>query len=436
MHIRFCLIRGVPVDKIWIKGARRLSGEINVHGAKNSSLPILSATILSPGQSIIHRCPKLSDVTIACDILSALGCKVKREGETVLVDSTDILEYAIPERLMCEMRSSIVFLGAMLGRIGRARVNFPGGCEIGQRPIDLHIAALEQMGVIVEEDHGFLDCRVDGKLQGASISLSFPSVGATENILLAACTAEGETVISNAAAEPEIVDLVSYLNACGARIRGAGENTIYIQGVPSLHSAEHEVIPDRIVAASYLCAGAITRGEVLVKNVNTSHLAGILSPLEEAGCRIRLADNSILLKMEKRPQAFRLIRTMPYPGFPTDAQPIFMALAAIAQGTSVFVENIFENRYKHVGEFIKMGAAINLEGKVAVVDGAKKLHGASVRATDLRGGAAMVIAGLAASGETVISQIEHIQRGYEHIESSFRSLGADIQRIREEKTVE
>lgn len=416
------------MEKIQIKGARRLCGEINVQGAKNSVLPILSATILVAGESILHHCPQLSDVKIACDILTSLGCRVKREGETISVDAKEVTSYNIPEALMSEMRSSIVFLGAILARTGRARVNFPGGCEIGQRPIDLHIFALQQMGVIVEEDHGFLNCHVDGRLKGASISLSFPSVGATENVLLASCLAEGETVLTNAATEPEIVDLINYLNSCGAKIRGAGKSTLYIEGVEALHGVEHKVIPDRIVAATYLCAGAITGGEVFLRGANSEHLAGILSPLEEIGCKIKAKPDSVLLKMDKRPQSFRFIRTMPYPGFPTDAQPVFMALSCLAEGTSVFVENIFENRYKHVGELIKMGASISLEGKVAIVDGVKELHGAHVKATDLRGGAAMVLAGLAAFGETTVSQIKYIDRGYEDITEAFRSLGADISR--------
>lgn len=419
------------MNKLFIRGGKRLTGEISVHGAKNSVLPLLSATILSAGESVLHNCPVLSDVEIACEILECLGCTVKREGATLIVNTSHLKQTQIPECLMTEMRSSIVFLGALLARTGRARVNFPGGCEIGQRPIDLHLQALRQMGVVIEEEHGFLNCTAPDSIKGTSISLSFPSVGATENIMLAACTAEGETVIHNAAGEPEIVDLANYLVSCGAKIRGAGENTIYIQGVSSLHSVEHTVIADRIVASSYLCAAAVTRGEVLLHNVQTTHLSGVLPLLEEAGCRIVSGKTSIYMNAPSRPKAIRLLRTMPYPGFPTDAQPILMAVTAIGDGTSVFIENIFENRFKHVGEFIKMGANIKLEGRVAIVEGVEELSGANLKATDLRGGAALIIAALSAKGESRISELQHIDRGYEKVELALGKLGADIQRIDE-----
>lgn len=411
-----------------IDGGAPLTGEISVHGAKNSSLPLLAATLLSAGRSVLHNCPELSDVDTACRILEHLGCSVEREGPTLTVDSSELSCSEIPEALMGEMRSSIVFLGAIAARLGTARVCFPGGCELGPRPIDLHLTALQQLGLEIQDDHGFLDCSVRGRLKGAKISLSFPSVGATENILLAACTAEGDTVINNAASEPEIVDLANFLNECGADIRGAGEQSILVCGVEKLHSAEHRVIPDRIVAATYLCCAAATGGELLVRDCCPAHLDSVFPILEEMGCKLIVGRESIYIKAKQHLHPVKIVRTMPYPGFPTDAQPPILSLAAIADGTSVFVENIFENRFKHVGELLKMGANIKVEGKVAVIEGVSSLSGANVRAYDLRAGAAMVVAGLAAHGRTTISDIQHIDRGYEQIDRDLRSLGAQISR--------
>lgn len=419
----------ISVDKLRIRGGSAVSGEIGVHGAKNSSLPLLAATILGTSESVLHNCPLLSDVDAACRILRYLGCKVKREGYTVMVDTSSLEHFDVPEELMREMRSSIVFLGAIIARLGCARLSFPGGCELGPRPIDLHLSALRQMGVEIREEHGYLDCKVDGRMKGASISLSFPSVGATENILLAAATAEGRTIISNAAQEPEIVDLADFLNQCGAKVSGAGKSTIVIEGVEKLSGAEHTVIPDRIVAATYLCCGAITGGELYVRHVEPYHLASVLPIIEQSGCRIRADADGIYLRSSGRLRALKTVRTMPYPGFPTDAQAPVMALTTVARGTSVFVENIFENRYKHVSELHRMGADIKVEGKVAVVEGVKQLYGATVEATDLRGGAAMLVAGLAAEGETIISNIRHIERGYEQIDANLRQLGADITKL-------
>lgn len=419
------------VDQLRIRGGLRVAGEISVHGAKNSSLPLLAATILGKSQSILHNCPRLSDVDAAVRILSYLGCPVERSGHTVWVDTSQLSHFDVPEELMREMRSSIVFLGAIAARLGKVKISFPGGCELGPRPIDLHLSSLRKLGLIIREDHGFLDCEVAGRLKGAVIPLSFPSVGATENILLAAATAEGVTQILNAAQEPEIADLADFLNACGAKISGAGKSTIFIEGVEELHGAEHEVIPDRIVSATYLCCAAATGGEILVRRACPETVAGVLPVLEQMGCRIYTGEKSIYLKAPERLKRIRTVRTMPYPGFPTDAQAPVMAAAALADGTSVFVENIFENRYKHVAELARMGADIKVEGKVAVVNGVKKLYGAGVEATDLRGGAALVVAGLAAEGETVVSQIQHIDRGYEQIEESLNSLGAHIQRVTE-----
>lgn len=416
------------VEQLRIRGGVPLSGEIAVHGAKNSSLPLLAATILGKSQSVLHNCPRLSDVDAAIRILSYLGCAVERSGDTVCVDTSQLTHFDVPEDLMREMRSSIVFLGAIAARLGKTRISFPGGCELGPRPIDLHLSSLRALGLSIREDHGFLDCEVNGRLKGASISLAFPSVGATENILLAAATAEGTTQILNAAQEPEIIDLAEFLNACGAKISGAGKSTVVIEGVEELHGAEHTVIPDRIVAATYLCCAAATGGEILVRRVRPDDIAGILPVLEQTGCRIYTGEQSVYLKAPGRLKPVKSVRTMPYPGFPTDAQAPVMSLTALADGTSVFVENIFENRYKHVAELARMGADIKVEGKVAVVSGVRTLYGAGVDATDLRGGAALIVAGLAAEGETVVSRIHHIDRGYEQIETSLRSLGAQVER--------
>ena len=412
-----------------IEGGRPLTGKLPVQGAKNSALPVLASSILCETCSVIHNCPRLSDVDASLRILECLGCSVKQEADTITVDSSGINRFDIPDNLMREMRSSIVFLGPVCAKMGRARLSFPGGCELGPRPIDLHLSALQQLGLTIEEDHGWLDCTAKKGLKGADIALSFPSVGATENIMLAAATARGNTVIVNAAREPEISDLANFLNKCGAKISGAGESVITIKGVDSLHGCEHCVIPDRIVAATFMAAAAITGGEICLTNVNISHLSPVLPVFIEAGCEISIHQDSLVIRGPVKLKPVKCVRTMPYPGFPTDAQAPVMAMTAIASGTSLFIENIFENRFKHAAELVRLGAMIKVEGRVAVVEGVPKLFGARAEATDLRGGAALVVAALAAEGISELHGIRHIDRGYEKIEESLSRLGAIIERV-------
>lgn len=417
------------MSKLMVQGGKRLCGELTVHGAKNSALPLLAASLLGDSPSIIHNCPELSDVDSSIHILEWLGCRVKREGNTVIVDSSSIDRYDIPDNLMREMRSSVVFLGAIAAKCGKARISFPGGCELGPRPIDLHLTALRQMGLAIDEGHGELDCSAPEGLTGTEIALSFPSVGATENIMLAASTAKGTTIILNAAREPEISDLADFLNGCGARINGAGEGTIRIDGVSRLTGTEHTVIPDRICAATYMAAAAVTQGNICLRGIIPAHLGPVLSLFSEAGCDLSVSGRDLRITAPKRLHSLKTVRTMPYPGFPTDAQAPVMSMTALSEGTSVFVENIFESRYKHVGELLRLGAHIKVEGKVAVVEGVSRLSGAPVEATDLRGGAAMVVAGLAADGVTEITGLHHLDRGYEHIEETLRAVGAQLERI-------
>lgn len=417
-------------QRLIINGGKRLEGELRVQGAKNSALPLLSAAVLAHGESVFHNCPQLSDADAACRILTNLGCKCQRSADTVIVDATSVIGSEIPDNLMREMRGSVVFLGSILGRTGRCRLTFPGGCELGARPIDLHLSALRQMGAEISEEHGYLDCKAPLGLRGAKITLSFPSVGATENILLAAATAKGFTEIHNAAREPEIIDLADCLNKFGAKIRGAGESVIEIEGTARLTGTEHTVIPDRIVAGTYLCAAAITRGEIILTNCRTQHMNGFTPVLEAMGARIySYGGGKIYLNCKKRIQAPPTIRTMPYPGFPTDIQAPFTALCSTAEGTSVFVETIFENRFRHISELVRLGASIKVEGRVCVVEGVKTLSGAKLRAAELRGGAALVIAALAAEGTSEISGVSYIERGYESIETALRSIGADIKKV-------
>lgn len=409
-----------------VRGGKRLEGEIQVQGAKNSALPILAAAVLCKTQVTLYNCPRLTDCDAAMRILTALGCSCKREGGAVTINPSVITTSEIPAGLMREMRSSVIFSGALLGRERQCRLSFPGGCEIGARPIDFHIAAFKRMGVTVHDEHGYLICRAD-KLNGTKITLPLPSVGATENIMLAAVLAEGITEIHNAAREPEIVDLAQFLEKCGAKISGAGSELILIEGVKELHGCDYTIMSDRIAAATYLCCGAITRGELVLTKADFRSSEPVLSMLEQIGCSVySFGEDCIYINARKKLKAPPMIRTAAHPGFPTDAQPVLMALCATIPGTSIFVETIFENRYRHVSELVRLGAKINVEGRVAVVEGSSRLSGAELMATDLRGGAAMVTAGLFADGVTRVGNASYIYRGYEDIEEKLRSVGADI----------
>ena len=409
-----------------INGGRRLSGNLRVQGSKNSVLPILAATLLVKGKSVIHNCPVLSDTQSTIKILKTLGCKVVRQGNTITVDSDGAAGYEIPEDLMREMRSSVVFLGAVLGRIGKAEISAPGGCEIGLRPIDLHLYAIRKLGVNIDDSHGRLLCSTPDGLNGSKITFSFPSVGATENAILASVTAQGVTTVVNAAREPEIIDLCNFLNACGAKITGAGESVITVEGVRQLNGCEYSVICDRIVATTYLVAGALTGGDVELNNTIPSHLNAVLPLLEESGCDIRVRCKSIRLKGPRKLNRIDKLVTQPFPGFPTDAQAPFTTLATIAKGTTVIVENIFESRMKHIPELVRMGAKIRTESRVAVIDGVDRLYGAEVFSPDLRGGAALVLAGLCAMGTTTVKNTAFIDRGYEDLENNLCILNADV----------
>lgn len=416
------------MSRLNISGGRKLFGSVSVHGAKNSVLPVLAATIINSGESVIHNCPDLTDVGASIKILEHLGCRVKREDDTICVDSSSLEMCEIPDSLMREMRSSVIFLGAILARTGHAVMTYPGGCELGSRPVDLHLEALRKLGVEISEREGKIYC-TSAELRGCPINLDFPSVGATENIMLAACGAKGTTTITNAAREPEIIDLQDFLISMGADIQGAGSSTIVIEGVERFGNAEHRVIADRIAAATFLACAASAGGEVTVERVQPRHFETVTDILTEAGCDIYFEADKVTIVRRKKLNAVRPVRTKPYPGFPTDAQPPLMAALLKAKGTSVFVENIFENRYRHVNELLRMGADIKVEGKVALVCGTERLHGAPVKCTDLRGGAALVIAALGAEGESEISDLAHIDRGYHGFAENLKRLGADVMRI-------
>ena len=415
------------MSRLLIQGGNRLAGEVTIQGAKNSVLPVLAATILTGGEVELRRCPHLRDVEASIRILQALGCWAAWQGDNLAVDTSRMSGCAIPDALMREMRSSAIFLGAILARCGQAELSYPGGCELGPRPIDLHISGLRALGAEIDDTGGTLHCKAQ-KLTGREIVLGFPSVGATENLMLAACGAEGVTVLSNAAREPEIEDLQNFLNTCGGEVTGGGTSTVVIRGGRPLHGGTYTVIPDRIAAATYLCAAASAGGDIFLRGAREAHLSTVTAALREAGCAINGDSSGIACRCAGRLNAPRPIRTAPYPGFPTDAQAIVMAALLRCRGAAVFEENLFSSRYRHVDELARMGADIRTSGRVAVVLGVERLHGAAVRSTDLRGGAALCVAALTAEGETVVSDIAHIDRGYQSLEQDLTALGAEIRR--------
>lgn len=412
--------------KLYINGKKRLLGEVKVHGAKNSALPILAATLLNFGESEIHNCPDLSDVETSLKILSHLGCVCTRDGDTVTVKSDNPICSDIPESLMRKMRSSVVFSGALLGRVGEAKISSPGGCELGPRPIDIHISAFKKMGISVTESDGHIYCRADNGIQPADITLPFPSVGATENIMLTATSAKGKTIIRNAAKEPEIRDLANFLNSAGAVVFGAGTDMVEIFGGKRLNAAKHRVIPDRIEAFTFLTAAAATRSKITVKNAESAHLEVPIDVLRQCGCEIRKIEDEIEIDASHGLYGIKKVSSLVYPGFPTDAGPLLVAALITADGKSVFSENIFESRFKYIDELNRLGGKVKIRDNVAEILGDSELVGAKVECTDLRGGAALVIAGLAADGTTVIDKIHHIERGYDDIAGSLKALNADI----------
>lgn len=416
------------MEKLIVKGNRKLSGKINVQTSKNAVLPILAASILTNKKVILNKCPKIIDVFNMLKILEELGCNVKWEEDTVIIDSSNACKSEIPQNLAKELRSSIFMLGSILGRFHNAKVAYPGGCDIGIRPIDLHIKGLSLLNVKIEENGGTLYC--DGKdIKGAIIHLDCPSVGATENIMMAAVLAQGSTIIRNAAKEPEIVDLQNFINAMGGKIKGAGSSTIEIEGVKKLDGVEYTPISDRIVAGTYLIAVAMTGGKVELENCCNEHIYSLITKLRESTCKIEYFNDKIYLSSPKQLQSIHTIETMPYPGFPTDMQAQLLSLTTIAEGTSLIIENIFETRFKHVAELIKMGAKVTVRDRMAIVRGVSKLNGAEVWAHDLRGGAALLLAGMAAEGVTEINDVYHIDRGYENVTDIMQNLGADVKRI-------
>jgi UDP-N-acetylglucosamine 1-carboxyvinyltransferase len=413
------------MPSIIVTGGRPLSGSVRAGGAKNSALKLMAAALLASGESVIHNVPAISDVDVMARVLEGLGARVIREDHTVRVDASDVTSVETPYELVAQMRASIVVLGPLVARFGHARVAMPGGCNIGSRKIDMHVHGLEHLGVDVSFEHGFIDAAAPGGLRGAQVILDFPSVGATENLLMASVLAEGVTVIDNAAREPEIGDLVDMLTSMGARISGRGSSTLEIEGVRTLTAAEHTTIGDRIEAGTFLVAGALAGGPVTVTGFDPSHLEMLLNKLGAAGCEIVVAGESVTISRAE-PVMPVDIATLPHPGFPTDMQAQFMALMALAQGDSVITENVFENRFMFADEIKRMGADIDIEGHRALVRGVDRLEGAPVCSPDLRGGAALVLAGLVAEGQTVVTGVHHIERGYEDFTGKLASLGADV----------
>ncbi len=417
------------MEKLVIHGGKPLMGTVRVSGAKNAVLPIIVASMLGTTKSTLTEIPKLDDVHTVCDVIESLGVHIENPQKGVLeIDASNLSSTSAPYDLVRRMRASFLVMGPLLARKGRAKISLPGGCSIGARPIDLHLKAFEAMGAVINLENGDIEATVPNGLKGAQIYLDFPSVGATENILMAASLAEGKTVLENAAEEPEIVDLATYLNSMGANIRGAGTNVIRIEGVKELLGATHSVIPDRIEAGTFMIGAAMSGGDVFVENALSEHLKPVVAKLKEVGAEV-IEDIDGIRVIGHLPMRPADVKTLPYPGFPTDMQAQFMALATICQGTSVITETVFENRFMHVDEFKRMGAKIRIEGRSAIVEGVPKLKGAAVNATDLRAGAALVLAGLVAEGETEVGYLYHIDRGYDNLVLKLQRLGADIVRV-------
>lgn len=417
--------------KFIVEKSGPLRGEVSISGAKNSVLPILAATLLTDDECIIDEVPDLKDVTILCSLLASLGVKIEKnlENSSLTASASQLITNHAPEELVRMMRASILVMGPLLARTGKCVINLPGGCAIGERPVELHFKGLRAMGAQIDiSESGVVTATCD-KLIGTTIYLDFPSVGATENIITAAALAEGTTIIENAAQEPEIVDLANFINKMGGKIKGAGTDTIKIEGVESLHGTEHSVIPDRIEAGTFMIAAAITRGSILIKNIVPDHVKPIIAKLKECGVDIYMTDDGMVVRGDVNPLISTDIKTLPYPGFPTDIQSPFMAFLTTVQGRSIVIETVFENRYMHVLELNSMGARIKTEGKCAIIEGSKKLHGTEVNATDLRAGAALVLAGFVAEGQTIVSDIYHIERGYEKFIEKFAALGGKITRV-------
>ena len=417
------------MENFIISGGKKLHGEIRVDSAKNSLLALLAASILTEKTVTLKKCPDISDINSMLSILKSLGCKADRGGGgDIFIGCAEADKYEIPPELASEIRSSIFMLGPMLGRFKAAMVAYPGGCDIGIRPIDLHLKGLKDLNVKIKEERGFIIC--DGSdMRGGDVHLDYPSVGATENVMMAAVLAKGVTTIRNAAKEPEIIDLQKFINAMGGKVGGAGTPTIEIEGVRTLGAAEFSAMPDRIIAGTYIIACAMTGGKVKLTNVMPENIYALLGKLKDAYVKIECAENEIVVESERKPLSAQIIETLPYPGFPTDLQAQFLSLQAISEGTCLIIENMFETRFKHVPELIKMGANITVRDRMAIVRGVRKLEGAEVYARDLRGGAALVLAGLAASGKTTVHNIHHIDRGYERLDEKLNSLGADIIRV-------
>ena len=389
-----------------IKGGNRLEGTVKISGSKNAALPIIAATILNQGITTLYNVPNIRDTQMMYEIIKILGGRVEKKNNKIIIDTSKIEKFEIPDTLMHKMRSSVIIVGAIIGRYKKATFSYPGGCDIGSRPIDLHLKAFEKLGININQNYGNITCNTD-KIIGNKIDLDFPSVGATENAILASVLAEGKTIITNAAREPEITDLQNFLNKMGAKVKGSGTDEIEIEGVKKLKEISYNIMPDRIETGTFLCMAAITGGKVKLEKTNPNHLTPVINKLEEAGCNIEIEKDNIKIEAPKKLKAID-IKTMPYPGFPTDMQSVMAATFTIAKGTTIIIENIFENRYKYVQELNKMGAKITVEGKSAIIRGVRKLYGANTKSTDLRGGAAMVLAGLAAKGITVVENMEYI----------------------------